>query len=119
RLRPGVTVERAQAAANVICASLARRYPTTNQDTNFIIRRDLDYRLQGNGVVLPAVLIGLVLFVLLIACANVASLLLTRATARIGNIAIQSALGASRARLLRQLMTESAVLTFLGGACGL
>ena len=119
RLHPGVAVSQAQAAVNRICSNLSREYPATNQDTNFIIRRDLDYRMQGNGVVLPAVLMGLVLLVLLIACANVASLLLARTTSRIGSFAIQSALGASRPRLLRQLMTESTLLTLLGGACGM
>jgi len=119
RLRPGVTVVQAQAEANLICSNFAREYPTTNKDTNFVLRTDLDYRMEGNGVVLPAVLMGLVLFVLLIACANVASLLMARATGRMGQIATQLALGATRARLLRQLMTESTVLALLGGACGL
>jgi predicted permease len=119
RIRPGVKIAEAQAEANIICANLTREYPTTNKDTNFIVRRDLDYRLEGNGVALPAVLMGLVLFVLLIACANVASLLMARATIRIGGIATQLALGASRTRILRQLMTESTVLAIVGGACGL
>jgi macrolide transport system ATP-binding/permease protein len=118
RLRPGVTVVQAQAEANTICSDLAHEYPTTNEDTNFIVRRELDYRMEGNGVVLPGVLMGLVLFVLLIACANVASLLMAKATARLGTIATQFAIGATRGRILRQLMTESTVLAILGGACG-
>jgi hypothetical protein len=119
RIRTGVKISEAQAEANIICANLAREYPTTNKDTNFIVRRDLDYRLEGNGVALPAVLMGLGLFVLLIACANVASLLMARATGRIGGIATQLALGASRSRILRHLMTESTVLVIMGGVCGL
>lgn len=119
RLRSGVTLAEAQAEANVICSNLASEYPATNKDTNFIVRRELNYRMEGTRVALPAVLMGLVLLVLLIACANVASMLLARATARMGEIAIQLALGASRGRIVRQLMTESTVLAFLGGACGI
>ncbi|HYL92961.1 MAG TPA: ABC transporter permease [Alphaproteobacteria bacterium] len=124
RLRPGVTISQAQAEADVIGSNLIREYPTTNKDIHFIVRRELDYRMEGSattlpGVALPAVLMGLVVLVLLIACANVASLLMARATGRLRGIATQLALGATRARLLRQLMTESTVLAFLGGACGL
>jgi predicted permease len=119
RLRPGVTVAHAQAEADRICANLTREYPAANKDTRFILRRELDYRLEGTGVALPAVLTGLVFLVLLIACANVASLLMARATAGMRGIVTRLALGASRRRLIRQLMTESTVLAFLGGACGL
>jgi predicted permease len=119
RLRPGVTIAHAQAEATRICTDLTRAYPATNKDTRFILRRELDYRLEGTGVALPAVLIGFVLLVLLIACANVASLLIARATAEMRGIVTQLALGASRGRLIRQLMTESTVLAVLGGACGL
>jgi predicted permease len=119
RLRPGVTVAQAQAEASGICANLTREYPTTNKDTRFLLRRELDYRLEGTGMALPAVLTGLVFLVLLIACANVASLLMARATAGMRGTVTQLALGASRGRLLRQLMTESTVLAWLGGACGL
>jgi putative ABC transport system permease protein len=98
---------------------LTREYPATNKDTRFILRRELDYRLEGTGVALPAVLTGFVLLVLLIACANVASLLMARATAGMRGIVTQLALGASRGRLIRPLMTESTVLAVLGGVCGL
>ena len=107
RLRPGVTVAHAQAEADRICADLMREYPATNKDTRFILRRELDYRLEGTGVALPAVLAGFVILVHLIACANVASLLMGRATAGMRGIVTQFALGASRGRLIRQLMTEA------------
>ena len=119
RMRSGVSVSEAQAEANVICSALTREYPTDNKDINFIVRKDLDYRLENNGVVLSAVLLGLVVFVLLIACANVGSLLVARATGRLGATTIQFALGASRKRLFRQMMTESIVFVILGGAFGL
>ena len=119
RLRPGVSLAEAQAEANVICSNLSHQYPMDNKDVNFILRRDLDYRLESNGAVLSAVLLGLVVFVLLIACANVASLLMARATGRLGATATQLALGASRKRLFRQMITESTVLLVLGGVFGL
>ncbi len=119
RLRPGVTVAHAQAEANVICANLRQENPSTNKDTQFILRSDLDYRMEGNGIALPAVLLGLVLAVLLIACANVASLLMARASARLGAISTQFAIGATRGRLIRQFMTESTVLAILGGTFGI
>jgi predicted permease len=119
RIRAGITISEAQAEASIICADLTRQFPATNRDTNYIVRSDLNYRMEGNGVVLPVVLMGLVFFVLLIACANVASLLMARATGQMGTIATQLALGASRSRLLRQLMTESTILSILGGACGI
>lgn len=119
RLRPGASVSEAQAEASVICSNLTREYPTENKDTNFVVRKDLDYRLENNGIVYSAVLLALVVFVLLIACANVASLLMARATGRLAATATQLALGASRKRLFRQMMTESTVFVILGGAFGL
>lgn len=119
RLRPGVSASEAQAEASVICSNLTHAYPADNKDTNFIVRKDLDYRLENNGIAYSAVLLGLVVFVLLIACANVASLLMARATGRLAATATQLALGASRKRLFRQMMTESTVFVILGGAFGL
>jgi putative ABC transport system permease protein len=119
RLRPGVSVSEAQAEATSICSNLTREYPTDNKDTSFIVRKDLDYRLENNGIAYSAVLLGLVVFVLLIACANVASLLMARATGRSSATATQIALGASRNRIFRQMMTESTVFVMSGGAFGL
>jgi predicted permease len=118
RLKPGFSATQAQFDLGVIGSNLAQTYPISNKDANVIVRKELDYRMEGSGFLLPVVLTGLVLLVLLIACANVISLLMAKATAQLGEIATQLALGATRARLLRQLLTESTILAFLGGICG-
>jgi predicted permease len=119
RLRPGVTVKQAQAELDTLMRDLERAYPDTNKDTTAYVRKEMDRRLIGNGVLLPSILMVLVLLVLLIACANVASLLMARATSRMREISTQLAIGATRAALVRQLLTESAVLAFLGGVSGI
>jgi predicted permease len=118
RLKPGVTVAQAQAEMDGIMRDLEKTYPDTNKDSTAWVRREMDRRMVG-GFQLPAVLMGLVILVLLIACANVASLLMARATSRMREISTQLAIGASRGTLVRQLLTESAVLSFLGGGLGI
>jgi len=117
RLKPGVTVAQAQAEMDGILRDLEKTYPDTNKDTAAFVRKEMDRRFIG-GFLFPAILMGLVVLVLLIACANVAGLLMARATSRMREISTQLAVGASRGMLIRQLLTESAVLAFLGGACG-
>jgi|SRR3954454_2898040 predicted permease len=117
RLKPGVTLAQAQAEMDAIMPDLERTYPDTNKDSAVILRREMDRRF-AQGYQLPAVLMGLTVLVLLIACANVAGLLMARSTSRMREISTQMAIGASRTTLIRQLLTESALLALLGGLCG-
>ena len=123
RLKPDVTFRQAEAAMKTIAAALEKEYPTANERRTLEMALESEAALGINGrdqiVLAGGVMMGVVGLVLLIACANLANLLLAQSAKREKEISIRSAMGASRGRLVRQLLIESVALAFLGGAAGL
>ncbi len=118
RLKPNVTLQQAQAQIALIALRLQHEYPDSNKGRRAAVTRMQD-EMVGNVRLTLYILLGAVGLVLLIACADIATLLLAKATARTREIAIRAAVGAERSRILRQLMTENLVLALLGGSVGL
>ena len=119
RLADGVTPQRAQAELSGIAARLAHDFPDSNKDIGVTV---MDFNARTNGGPIKLIflsLMGAVAFVLLIACANVANLLLARSAQRVREVGVRVSLGATRARIVRQLLVESVVLASLSGALGL
>ena len=119
RLKPGVTVQQARAEMSLIDRDLAAQYPDSNkQFYSAHVERELE-SLVGDSRPALRTLFAAVCFLLLIACANVAGLLLARGSRRQGEIAVRAALGATRAEIMRQVLVESVLLSLIGGALGL
>jgi putative ABC transport system permease protein len=119
RLSPGVSLEQARADIDAVQAQVRAEHPTEYERAGTMALVPIEEELTGHLRPAMAVLMGAVAFVLLIACANVANLLLARLAQRERDLALRSALGASRTRLIRQLLVESVLIAVLGGLAGL
>jgi putative ABC transport system permease protein len=119
RLKPGRTVEQAQAEIESTGARLAKAYPETNKNRAFMVWPALKFLTDPMTRQYLIMTLGSVLFVLLIACVNVANLQFARATGRLREVAVRTALGAGRGRIVGQLLTESILLSLMGAAFGL
>jgi macrolide transport system ATP-binding/permease protein len=121
RLKPAVSLAQASQEVESIARALQQEHPQTNERRGLLLRREIDARFAdyAPAAALGAILIGLALAVLLVACANVAGLLTSRAPVRAREIALRLAIGGSRVRLMRQLITESALIAMMGALAGL